>query len=167
MKRVLVRFERCLGCHSCELACTVAHSEAKTLWGAVLGGERPPLYIKVEYSGQLRFPLQCRHCTDAACIRACMSGALRRDEDSGAVLCDQNKCVGCWMCVMTCPFGAVSESEIHKAAKCDLCHGIGTPFCAAACPTGALSYEEVDAYDREKKQDFIVNYLNSEMKGAM
>jgi carbon-monoxide dehydrogenase iron sulfur subunit len=86
---------------------------------------------------------------------------------SGAVLCDQNKCVGCWMCVMACPFGAVSESEIHKAAKCDLCHGIGTPFCAAACPTGALSYEEVDAYDREKKQDFIVNYLNSEMKGAM
>jgi carbon-monoxide dehydrogenase iron sulfur subunit len=167
LKRVLVRFEKCLGCHSCELACAVVHSEAKTLLGAVLGGERPPLYIKVEYSGQLRFPLQCRHCTDAACIRACMSGALSRDEDSGAVLCDQNKCVGCWMCVMTCPFGAVSESEIHKAAKCDLCHGIGTPFCAAACPTGALSYEEVDAYDREKKQDFIVNYLNSEMKGAM
>jgi carbon-monoxide dehydrogenase iron sulfur subunit len=92
LKRVLVRFEKCLGCHSCELACAVAHSEAKTLLGAVLGGERPPLYIKVEYSGQLRFPLQCRHCTDAACIRACMSGALSRDEEWRSALRPKQMC---------------------------------------------------------------------------
>ncbi|NLV16574.1 MAG: 4Fe-4S dicluster domain-containing protein [Syntrophomonadaceae bacterium] len=167
MKRVLVRLERCLGCHTCELACAVAHSKAGTLPGAVLGGERPPIYIKVEQGGNLRFPAQCRHCTDAACIHACMSGALHRNEESGVVLCDQNKCVGCWMCVMTCPFGAISESLTHKAAKCDLCYDIGDPRCAAACPTGALSYEEVGSYDQTRRKEFIVNYLISEMKGAM
>jgi len=37
---ILVNPDRCLGCHTCELACAVAHTEADSLIGAVLAGER-------------------------------------------------------------------------------------------------------------------------------
>jgi carbon-monoxide dehydrogenase iron sulfur subunit len=36
---ILVNPERCVGCHTCELACAVAHTEADTVLGAVLSGE--------------------------------------------------------------------------------------------------------------------------------
>jgi len=161
MRGVLVDIEKCLGCHTCELACAAAHSSAGSFLGAVLAGERPPISITVLGDGGLRFSLQCRHCTDAACMRACMSGALYRDE-SGTVLCDADKCVGCWMCVMTCPFGAVTQGADHKAVKCDLCIHLGEPACVAACPTGALHAAEVEEFSKEKKRDFIVNYLTQE-----
>ncbi len=162
MKRVMVNFECCLGCHSCELACAVSHSEARTLLNAVLGGEKPPVTVRVAGGGGLRFPMQCRHCTDAKCLKACMTGAIRRDKDSGAVLCDAAKCIGCWMCVMTCPLGAVTEGPGHKAAKCDLCGPGQEPACANACPTGALTYGEVEGYGKEKGIDYLISYV----KGA-
>ena len=40
-KEILVRYDRCVGCKSCELACAVAHSEARTLLGAVMSEEKP------------------------------------------------------------------------------------------------------------------------------
>ncbi|MEG2658265.1 MAG: 4Fe-4S dicluster domain-containing protein, partial [Clostridiales bacterium] len=163
LKKVMVNFEKCLGCHTCELACATSHSKAKSFLGAVLGGETPPISVKVLADKTMCFPLQCRHCTDAHCIKACITHALHRDEVSGAVICDSQKCVGCWMCVMTCPLGAISEGLNHKAVKCDLCKETGVPACAASCPTGALTYEEIEEYDQGKKTDYIVNYL----KGAM
>jgi carbon-monoxide dehydrogenase iron sulfur subunit len=46
-----------------------------------------------------------------------MTGAMSRDEKTGAVLHDQEKCVGCWMCVMVCPFGVTKpDHEKHKIA---------------------------------------------------
>lgn len=163
MKRVLVDFERCLGCHTCELACATAHSEAGTFIGAVLGGERPPISIKVVSDDVLRFPLQCRHCTEAPCAKACMVHAIVRDEETGHVICNTDKCIGCMMCVMVCPFGAISESaQSHKAVKCDLCEQTGEPSCVAACPTGALSFEEVDGFSARRRHDFVVSYEECE-----
>ena len=166
MKRVLVDFERCMGCHTCELACATAHSEAGTFIGAVLGGERPPVSIKVVADDAMRFPLQCRHCTEAPCAKACMVHALTRDEATGRVTCDTDRCIGCMMCVMVCPFGAISESpETHKAAKCDLCMKAGEPACVDACPTGALSFEEVDGFSARRRKEFVVNY--DQCEGAL
>lgn len=162
MKKVMINLKKCLGCHSCELACAASHSKAKTLLGAVLGGERPLVALRVVEGGGLRFPIQCRHCTDAKCLKACMTRAIRRDEATGAVICNTAQCVGCWMCVMTCPLGAILEGPEHKAAKCDLCFDRGEPACATACPTGALNYEEINAYSEEKGKEYIVDYV----KGA-
>lgn len=158
MKKVLVDLEKCMGCHTCELACATSHSKAKTFLGAVLGGERPPVSIRVVAEGGTRFPLQCRHCSDAPCVKVCLVHALVRDEASGRVECDADKCLGCMMCVMVCPFGAISESASHKAVKCDFCVETGTPSCVEACPTNALSFEEVDAFSARKRNDFVVNY---------
>ncbi|MDY2625823.1 MAG: 4Fe-4S dicluster domain-containing protein [Coriobacteriales bacterium] len=158
LKKVFVDFDKCLGCHTCELACATAHSQAKTLLGAVLGGEKPPISIRVIKEGGGLFPLQCRHCTDAPCVKVCRFHALTRDEETGRVDCDLDRCIGCTMCVMVCPFGAINESNSHKVFKCDLCREVGEPSCVAACPTKALIYEEVGQFSSNRRHDFVVNY---------
>jgi carbon-monoxide dehydrogenase iron sulfur subunit len=69
---------------------------------------------------------------------------MHRDEETGAILCDENKCVGCWMCIMVCPFGVIKRDTQGKkiASKCDLCLGEETPVCVVNCPNEALIYEE-------------------------
>jgi carbon-monoxide dehydrogenase iron sulfur subunit len=73
-----------------------------------------------------------------------MTGAMQRDKETGAVECDEGKCVGCWMCIMVCPFGVISR-DVHEgkiASKCDLCIGEGEPACVKNCPNEALVYIE-------------------------
>jgi carbon-monoxide dehydrogenase iron sulfur subunit len=99
--------------------------------------------LRVENTGPLSFAVQCRHCTDAPCIAACITGAMRRDPQTGAVVCDETRCAGCWSCIMVCPAGAVQRGREHKVvSKCDLCMSENTPVCVVNCPNEALVYEE-------------------------
>jgi len=130
---------KCIGCRSCEMACVVEHSKSKDIYSALKEKPLPKKRVKAESSGKTIISLHCQHCQDAPCITACMSGALSKDEKTGATIQDTDKCVGCWMCVMTCPFGAiVRDVENHIAVKCDLCPDRETYACVVACPTGAL-----------------------------
>jgi len=158
LKKVLVDFDKCLGCLTCELACATAHSKAKTFLGAVLGGEKPPISVKVIAENGGRFPLQCRHCVDGPCVRACAVHALTRDEETGRVSCDTDKCLGCMMCVMVCPFGAINEAPSHKIVKCDLCEEVGEPSCVAACPTHALSFEDINEFSSRQRRNYVFGY---------
>jgi len=69
---------------------------------------------------------------------------MRYDEESGVVVHDKEKCIGCWTCIMVCPFGAISvDASSGVIAKCDLCQMLDVPACVAKCPNGALVFEEV------------------------
>jgi len=158
---ILVNPERCLGCHTCELACAAAHTEAGTIIGAVLAGERlqPRNYVvqvDVDQDSQtVKLSTQCRQCEDAPCVRVCPTGATYRTETYTAV--DQRLCIGCRLCMMVCPFGAVRVAptevagrEKRAAFKCDLCVDRPEgPACVEACPTRALSLR----YPREVMQE--------------
>ncbi|MCQ9208754.1 MAG: 4Fe-4S binding protein, partial [Omnitrophica bacterium] len=86
-------------------------------------------------------------------IKACMSGALSKDQNSGATLHDKDKCVGCWMCVMSCPFGAiVRDIEHHVSVKCDLCPDREDYACVASCPSGALFTGTKEEFEKKLKQ---------------
>ena len=100
--------------------------------------------ILVEEKGYLSFAIQCRHCEEAPCIEACITGAMYRDKITGAVLCDENRCIGCWMCIMVCPFGVIRRNLEKKkiASKCDLCQGEEIPVCVANCPNEALELRD-------------------------
>jgi len=144
MKKIYAREEYCLGCRLCEIHCLVKHSKSKQIIKA-FRRERDTVVpaVQVEECGRVSFALQCRHCEDARCIEACITGAMRRDPGTGAVLCDEDRCVGCWSCIMVCPAGAIRRGRARKvASKCDLCMGEVEPVCVAHCPNEALVYEE-------------------------
>ncbi len=141
MKQIWIDRDKCLGCKSCELQCAIERdSVSKTLRGAVQESPKPMARVSVAGSTGRSFPLQCRQCQDASCMRACPAGALQREDETGVIVLKQAKCRGCWMCVMSCPFGVIMPSTQYKVAmKCDACIHREEPACVNACPTGALS----------------------------
>ncbi len=144
---------KCLGCRSCEMVCAVEHSQSKNIYSAIKEKPQAKKRVKAENVGKKIISLHCQHCEDAPCIKACMSGALSKDEKTGATLHDKDKCVGCWMCVMTCPFGAiVQDVENHIAVKCDLCPDREDFACVVACPTGALFVGTEEEFKKKLKE---------------
>lgn len=86
----------------------------------------------------------CFHCTDAACEMACPVGAISH-KDNGAVVIDQDKCIGCRYCVASCPFDVPRWDEArNKTFKCWQCFDRTSagrqPACVSTCPTGALQF---------------------------
>ena len=135
-----------MACKLCEIHCQVAQSESKDIIKA-FKQEKDSLVprVQVEESGYVSFALQCRHCDDAPCLDACMTGAMYRDEETGAVVCDEEQCVGCWMCMMVCPAGAIRHGKKERvASKCDLCMEEGYPACVANCPNEAIIFRGDD-----------------------
>ncbi len=155
MKRIFVNFDLCTACKTCELACAIEHSQAQSIFASPFETPRPMNRVFVEAAEGHKIPIFCRHCEDAPCIAACISGAMFRDPQTEAVLCDASRCIGCWTCVMVCPYGVVGRQlELGKAVKCDLCPGRESPACVASCPAKALRYEEVDGFSKQKRQEF-------------
>jgi len=148
VKRIVIHEENCIGCRLCEVHCLVQHSESKDIVRAYkVERPRSDRYmprIMVEESGPISFALQCRQCEEPSCLEACISGAMHREAATGAVICDESRCVGCWMCIMVCPAGAIQQGRLgHQiASKCDLCYGAELPACVAHCPNEALTYED-------------------------
>jgi len=90
MKKIIIHEEHCIGCRLCEIQCLVKHSSSGKIIKAFREEyPRPISRVHVEEEGYLSFALQCRHCEDATCIENCMTGAMHRDEKSGAVICDE------------------------------------------------------------------------------
>lgn len=147
MKRVYAKEQYCVGCRLCEIHCVVAHSDYpdNIVKAFKKQNPRPLPRVLVEENKPISFALQCRHCDDAPCTKACITGAMQRNPQTGVVTNDESRCVGCWTCILTCPYGAIARNEQGKkvASKCDLCSGSGdTPACVKHCPNGALVYEE-------------------------
>ncbi len=90
----------------------------------------------------------CKHCTHAACLDVCPTGALFRTE-FGTVVVQPDVCNGCGYCVPACPYGVIDLREGDgRAWKCTLCYDRlkegQTPACAQACPTESIQFGELD-----------------------
>jgi anaerobic carbon-monoxide dehydrogenase iron sulfur subunit len=140
MDVIAVHVDRCVGCKTCELFCAVERgSEGKTLLSAVQETPQPQARVRVEGGNGVSFPIQCRHCLDAPCLDACLTGALARHPETGMVRVDDDRCIGCWTCVMFCPYGVIFPWPERKLAlKCDRCMHMESSACVDACPTQAL-----------------------------
>jgi len=86
-------------------------------------------------------PLICIQCEVPACVHVCPVNALSRDEETGIVKLDMDKCINCSLCVIKCPYHGVFKTPSGVTVKCDLCDG--DPKCVKYCPTGALQYLEI------------------------
>lgn len=156
-KKITCTISRCLGCHTCELSCAIAHSASGDLVAIVEAGEKPGYRIHVEHYGPKAIPLSCQHCEEAACVLACPTGAVHRYAPGKPVLVDELKCIGCSMCVQACPFGVMAMRPSGKVAlKCDLCiarlaKGL-EPACVSSCPTRALGLEDEPVSNKQKRR---------------
>lgn len=142
MKRIYVNEKWCLGCHLCEYECAFANSGLSDMFK--LKGLAIHPKIRVEDSGDVHYSVNCRHCSDAICVRSCIAGALTKT-DEGMVEIDKSKCVGCYTCVLVCPFGAIMPDADGKTAqKCELCtkNAVGEPNCVKHCPNNAIVFED-------------------------
>ena len=143
MRRIVPNEEACMGCTLCQVNCILAHSAEGSLVKAYRS-IRPQPRIKLSQNRPLSVAVQCHHCSDPPCVNACLTGAMYKDQATGYVKHDRDRCTGCLTCVMVCPFGAIvfEPSRSSIPWKCDLCPDLDVPACVANCPNEALVLEE-------------------------
>lgn len=133
----------CLGCGLCRIYCAAAHDgfQGNVLRAFKHGAPLPRINL-INWQGLTYFNV-CRHCQDAPCINACISGAMQRDEN-GRVYVDNSRCISCYTCILVCPFGHPQVSrERPGILKCDLCRESNRePACVKHCPNEAIIWDE-------------------------
>lgn len=160
---MLIDTTRCVGCLSCQRACSQANDLSPPRPTDLAEADRPPkmwlsaqVWTVVDYRA-VKVPKaeqqvwrtvkrQCMHCLDPACVSVCPVGALYKTAE-GPVTYRSERCIGCRYCMLACPFDVPKfdwESGLPLIGKCTLCasrlaEGL-KPACVAACPTGALKF---------------------------
>ncbi len=157
----------CIGCKACEVACkewngvpddgfdflgrsydNTGELSADTWRHVAFVEKRRP-------AGEIRWLMSsdvCKHCTSAACLEVCPTGALMRTE-FGTVVVQSDVCNGCGYCVPACPFGVIDQRhDDGRVWKCTLCYdrlkGGMEPACAKACPTESIQFGPLDELRR-------------------
>lgn len=162
-KVVEVIIGKCMGCHSCEFACAVAHSNSKEMIPALNEAKIPYSRLILEMDDGDVIPFHCRHCDDAPCITVCPTNAMSRLDGESPVILSEEKCIGCTACLLVCPFGVIqTKTESKILAKCDLCTdrlSVGKePACSEACPTNAIRYVSKEVHSVDKRKETIRKY---------
>ena len=117
--------ERCIGCHSCSLAC--ARQLHKRLSWDTAG-------IRILSSGGLSTGFEaksCLACNPAPCAKVCSTGAFSQREGGGVVV-KKNLCIRCGECASACPVEAIYLDVTGEPFVCIHC-GRCVPFCPHEC----------------------------------
>lgn len=137
--RITAIADYCLGCGLCRIYCAAAHDgfQGNVLLAFKHGNPLPRINL-INLPERVHLNV-CRHCQDAPCINACISGAMQKDE-YGLVYVDHSRCVSCYTCILVCPFGHPQVSHGRpEVLKCDLCReNNGKPACVQHCPNEAI-----------------------------
>jgi formate dehydrogenase iron-sulfur subunit len=178
----------CIGCKACEVACKEWNhvpEDGLNLLGmsydntgglgadtwrhvAFIEQQRPvsaPPDGAGEPTEQLRWLMAsdvCKHCTHAACLDVCPTGALFRTE-FGTVVVQEDVCNGCGYCIPACPYGVIDQRKGDgRAWKCTLCYDRISdgmePACAKACPTNSIQFGPLDEL-RERADHRVTELL--------
>lgn len=157
-REIIVDAGKCTACMDCVEACKQAianeHSTVEPVSRITIKKAATEACAEPGRSDGIHLPLLCNNCAEAPCVVACMTACRIRD-DSGWVVTDYERCVGCWMCVMTCPFGAIEAvHEEELARKCDGCTSYEIPPCVAACEPRALRVEGYGNFAQDRRRAF-------------
>ena len=138
---MLIDAEKCIGCHSCAIACRNEFGVPSGVWRS---------WVKViEIKGKRAFlPRLCNHCDNPPCVPVCPVKATYRRED-GLVLVREDRCIGCKACMIACPYNARFVHPVTSVVgKCTFCvhrleAGVKVTACQQACPAGAILFGDL------------------------
>jgi formate dehydrogenase iron-sulfur subunit len=92
---------------------------------------------------------------------------LTKNEETGSIIVDDDKCNGCAYCIRACDFGVINlHIETQNALICDLCDGMKEDFidpevgktepqCIAVCPKEAIALKNVEQIGEETRIDAV------------
>lgn len=147
--------QRCTGCKTCVMACKDYHDLTPEIafrqvyeYGAGTW-EQDENGVWNHDVFTYYVSSACNHCEKPACMANCPQGAIEKDEETGIVKRDEEKCIGCGTCAKTCPYGAPKvDEEAKKAVRCDMCASRiaegKKPICVESCPLRALDCGPID-----------------------
>jgi Fe-S-cluster-containing dehydrogenase component len=125
------RMERCIGCHSCSLACArLVHQRLS--WDTA--------GIRIRSSGGLSTGFEatnCLACDPAPCVKVCPTGAYSQRK-GGGVKVRIKLCIQCGDCAKACPVSAIYLDECGRPYVCIHCGR-----CVQYCPHDCLAYIEI------------------------
>ena len=128
MKRIAKDESKCIGCRSCENACSMAYYKKQD----------PQLScIRItDLPDGGHHIAACNQC--GICASVCNTVVIRPNP-KGVYMLNKKECAGCLMCVGFCPQDVMVHAEgALEPSKCTSCG-----LCVKACPTGAIWMEEV------------------------
>ena len=178
---MVIDMKGCIGCSSCAMACKIENNLPDHVWwNRVLtrGGQNRDTpagtYPNLTMSNVV---VACQHCENPACIKVCPVGATYKDEETGVVRQDYDKCIGCRMCMSACPYTgvrsfnweeprhvvghAVGDADVpphqkHTVEKCTFCwHRLAKglePACVEPCPARVRFFGDFDDPESEVSQ---------------
>lgn len=173
---MVIDLKRCSGCRTCSVLCKVANNLPKDIWWnrvLTVGGNFVDTVGGTYENPELaHIPVNCQHCANPACVKACPVGATYKRKD-GIVVQDYDKCIGCRMCMVACPYNARSfnwkkpeyaadypfgdsdspEHQYNVVEKCSFCvHRLDkgeSPACMELCTARARWFGDLDDPDSE------------------
>jgi len=156
----IVDLDRCIGCKACAIACK---AEFDTRLGVFRSQVMYFEHGKYPEAKNDFLPWLCNHCENPPCVPVCpvepiedMFMGVKFEKRAtyvrpdGAVLVDQDRCIGCGLCLQNCPYRvrffdpgrrSGGNPELPPAAKCDYCvHRLDAgvvPSCVNTCQARA------------------------------
>lgn len=172
-----INLDRCIGCHTCSVACKQENNLPDGIWWnrvLTVGGEEMDTPEGKFPNAHMKYiTVNCQHCENPPCVKACPVGATYKREEDGVVIQDYDKCIGCRMCMVACPYNARSfnwkkpeyaidvpmgdpDADKHQynvVEKCTFCtHRLAKgeqPACIEVCITRARVFGDIDDPDSE------------------
>ncbi|MBI1801587.1 MAG: 4Fe-4S dicluster domain-containing protein [Chloroflexi bacterium] len=149
----------CIGCLTCEVACTDAHKKAGlSSVSRIRIFDEPATQVDPEvlknYPGRGSFiQAPCLQCPESPCLPVCPVNALQIEPKTGARVINEQTCIACGRCAQACPFEVRAERVATNQltvgqktritydplknvfTKCDLCYFRPEgPACIERCP---------------------------------
>lgn len=113
-----IDLKRCVGCHTCSVACKMANNLPNDVWWnriLTVGGEAMDTAAGAFPNNKMEYlPLNCQHCENPACVKACPVSATYKRKEDGIVIQDYDKCIGCRYCMVACPYSGVRQFNWKK-----------------------------------------------------
>jgi len=153
----VVDLDRCIGCKACAIACKAEFDTRLGVFRSQVIDYEHGRYPKTKRDF---LPWLCNHCANPPCVPVCPVDPIDAEfngvkfkkratyeRPDGAVLVDQDRCIGCGECLRNCPYKVRFFDPVKKAggdpgekpaSKCDFCvHRLEAgvvPSCVNTCP---------------------------------